>query len=91
MSRRCPFHSRKSFFVSEPPLDGTLDDILEWMKMLDKFRKSLVDQIVVLSLKLNMSAEYIENMPRLDRIQELNHANEMIKNEQKSLEEMNYI
>lgn len=58
---------------------------MEWIELLDKFRKSLLDEQLIISIKGKFDPHYVENMPRLDRKYVLEELMKLIEAENKAV------
>ena len=53
---------------------------------MDSYKYNLVEQVLLLSSKMKLSGEYIENMPRLERKKAIEIVNHIIEKEQEQAE-----
>ena len=55
---------------------------------MDRYRYSLVEQVMMLTNKMHMAADYVEQMPRLERIKALDIVSRIVEQEQNELRSM---
>lgn len=54
---------------------------------MDKARDNLVDEVIIISKRIGWSGEYIERLPRLERMRALKIIEQMVQEEDKQIKE----
>lgn len=68
--------------MSVPQTDAPIDVWLKWADYIDKLRLVQVDEVIILTKKLRLSAEYVTQMPTFERrhalkiVEQINKAEE---------------